>query len=299
MRTALFIPLFFFLIVHGKSQELNCSVQVTAQQVQGSDRKIFETLQTSIYEFMNNRIWTNYQFKLEERIECSFVLVISERRSSDQFSGTATVVLRRPVFNSSYFSTSFNLVDKDINFEYVEFQPLEYSDNSFTTNLTSILAFYAYMLIGLDFDTFSQYGGTPFFEKAEAVVNAAQNAAEPGWKAFESQKNRYWLVENMLNSAYSPLRKFQYEYHLKGLDEMYESAEKGRENIVTALDYLKEVNNNRPGLFLTTIIMDAKSNELVNVFSEGSPQQKTAAINILQEVDPANSSKYQDIMKRN
>ncbi|MCD4747515.1 MAG: DUF4835 family protein [Bacteroidales bacterium] len=280
------------------AQEFNATIQVSSRQIEGTDKKVFETLQSSLYEFINDRIWTNYSFKIEERIECTFVLNITERVSSDIFKATLNVVSRRPIYKTSYNSVMFNFIDKDFEFEYVEFQPMDYSDNTFTSNLTSVFAYYLYIILGLDFDSFSPMGGTPFFEKAEAIVNAAQNTPEKGWKSFDSQKNRYWLVENYLNSSYTSLRKCIYEYHRKGLDIMSEKVEIGRGNISESLKLLQKVFKERPGLFILQLFLDAKRDEIINVFSEGSPMEKSNAVNICKEIDPANSSNYQKILSK-
>jgi len=279
------------------TQELYCTVKVNYQQVEGTETRVFENMERALFEFVNNRKWTNYNYGASERIECTMLITISERTSSDQFKGSINIALKRPIFNSAYNSTTLNYIDRDFQFEYVEFQPLEFQDNVFSSNLTSVLAYWIYVFIGIDFDTFVQDGGTPFYEKAESIVNAAQNESYPGWKSFEDQKNRYWLVENMLNPSYEGIRKFLYEYHRKGLDLMYNDATAGRAAILKSLKYLETVQNQRPGLFLLQLIMEAKSDEFVNIFSEGSPAEKTQAVNILKKIDPANISKYDEIMK--
>jgi hypothetical protein len=282
-----------------KAQEINCQVSVSARQVEGSEKEVFRTLQTAIYEFMNNRKWSPYSFKIEERIECTILINITERISTDEFKGTLNIVLRRPVFKTNYNSVMLNHVDRDFQFSYVEFEPLEFSETTFTSNLTSTLAFYTYIFLGLDFDSFQKFGGTPFYEKAQSIVNAAQNATESGWKAFEGTKNRYWLLENLTNSSYAPLREFLYKYHRQGLDMMFDNLETGRSNIAEALKLLERANQERPGLFLTQLILEAKRDEIISIFSEAGPMEKPEVVNILKEIDPANSSKYQKIMSGN
>jgi hypothetical protein len=276
-------------------QEFNCQIQVNAPQVEGSERKVFQTLQQAIYEFVNNKKWTNYVYRPEERIECSMMINISERISSDQFKSKISIVLKRPVYKTSYSTTLFNYIDKDFDFKYVEFEPLNFNEDTYTTNLTSVIAYYVYVILGLDADSFSKNGGTFYLEKARTIVNAAQNAPEKGWKAFESMKNRYWLVENLLNSAYSPLREGVYEYHRLGLDMMTDNIEMGRSAINDCLENFQRANREKPGLFVLQLMMDAKRDELINVYSDASPMDKTKAINILKELDPANSSRYQQI----
>lgn len=279
-------------------QEIFCTVQVASPRVEGTDRRVFESMQTAIYEFINNRKWTNYSFQLEERIECSIMITIDERISADEFKGKLNLILRRPVYKTTYNSPLFNYVDNDFQFQYIEFQPLDYSENAFTSDLTSVLAYYINIFLGLDFDSFSLMGGTPFFQAAQNIVNVAQNSPYSGWKAYESGRNRYWLVENLLNPAYRALRQFSYEYHRKGLDVMSEKASEGRAHISRNLELLRSVYNERPGLFALQLLIEAKRDELINLYTEGSNTEKTGAINILSEIDPANSSRYQGILRR-
>lgn len=291
----------FILSLAGVSlfgQEILCTVQVASPRIEGTDRRVFESMQTAIFEFINNRNWTNYSFKTEERIECSILITIDERVSVDEFKGKINLILRRPVYNSAYDTPLLNYVDNDFQFEYIEFQPLDYAENTYTSNLTSVLAYYINIFLGLDFDSFSLYGGTQFFESAQTIVNNAQNSAYGGWKAFENTRNRYWLVENLLNPAYQSLRKFSYEYHRNGLDIMSDNAAEGRSHITRNLNLLRTTYNERPGLFLLQLLVEAKRDEFINLYSEGSNTEKTNAINILSEIDPANSSKYQGILSR-
>ena len=277
------------------TQEIYCTVQINTQQVQGTDKKVFETLRTAVFEFMNNRKWTEYTFGMQERIECSILLNITNRISSDEFDAELTIALKRPVYNSAYNSTTMNYIDKEFKFVYIEYQPLDFIENTFTSNLTSILAYYVYFFLGLDFDSFTLYGGTVYFEKAENIVNAAQGTSARGWKSYESQRNRFWLVENFMNPAFQGLRKFMYEYHRLGLDVMYDDAAKGRATILKSMEYLAEIKKGWPNLFALQIIMDAKGDEFINIFSEGTGIEKTKAVNILKKLDPANASKYEEI----
>lgn len=278
-------------------QEFMCQVSVNAAQVEGSEKKVFQTLQTAVYEFINNRKWTNYVYRPEERIECSMLITITERVSSDQFKGRINVVLQRPVYKTSYNTNLLNLVDKDFDFKYVELEPLEYNDDVYTSNLTSMVAYYLYIMLGIDADTFTKLGGTPYYEKARGVVNAAQNSPERGWKSFESQKNRYWLVENLMNNTYSAYREGLYSYHRLGLDLMSENMDLGRSGINDCLENVQKVNREKTGLYITQVFIDAKNEEIINIYSQAAPMDKTKAINIMKEIDPANGSKYQQIMQ--
>lgn len=290
-----FIILLIMLIPGIRAQEFLCQIQVNSSQVEGTDKRVFESMRTALMEFVNNRRWTNYEFKQEERIECSMVINVSERPSADRFLATLNIVASRPVYKTAYNTTLLNYVDKDFDFEYVEFQPMDFQENAYTSNLTSVIAYYLYLVLGLDFDSFSEYGGSPYFEKAEQIVNAAQNSPEQGWSSFDNDKNRYWIIENYMNNAYTELRKFNFEYHRKGLDMMADNAYEGRSSISQSLVYLQNVHEQRPGLFALQLMIDAKRDEIINIFSEGNPREKTDAANIMKDVDPANSSKYSKI----
>ena len=292
----------FIFLFKVSSQELRCNVQVVTQQIQGTNKQIFKTLQQAIYEFMNNRSWTNHVYDLEERIECNILINLTEQVGSDEFKGTMQVQSRRPVYNSSYTTVLLNYLDNDIDFTYIEFEPLEFNESTHMSNLTSILAYYAYLILGLDYDSFSFEGGTEFFQKAERIINNAQNASEKGWKAYESKehKNRYWLLQNILDEEFSPVRDFYYTYHRLGLDIMDSKPSEGRTVILQSLEKLQEVKRKRPDPFmhLLRVVLDAKSDEFVNVFSEGSVEEKNRAFTILNEVDPSNASKFEKIKEQ-
>ncbi len=281
-------------------QELKCNVQVVTQQIQGTNKQVFQTLQTAIYEFMNTTVWTNHVYGIDERIECNFLFNITEQLSADEFKGTLQIQSRRPVYNTNYNTVMFNYMDNDIHFRYVEFEPLQFDETQHLSNLTSILAFYAYIILGLDYDSFSYDGGTPFFQKAENIVNNAQNAREVGWKAFEStsHKNRYWLINDIIDDKYAPIREFNYRYHRYGLDVMDEKVVEGRAVIAESLENLQKVYREKPDPFmqLLKIILDAKADELVNIFSESFVEEKNRVVTILQEIDPSNQPKYQKII---
>lgn len=284
---------FILITIASSAQEFKASVSVSASQLEGTDRRIFEELQKALFEFVNDRAWTNYSFAVEEKIECTFMLTLSERVSSNEYKGRLNVVYRRPVFQTSYETPLFNYVDKDIQFKYDMGEPLNYADNVFSSNITSLFAFYIYIILGLDFDSFAMNGGTPYYQKAQSIVNSAQGAIEKGWKSFESTKNRYWLIENLLNSSYSSIKQFIYNYHRKGLDVMSGNIDMGRGVISQSLEDLRKANRVKPGLFIVQIMLDTKREELGNIFKEASPMEKTKALNILNEIDPANSSNYQ------
>ncbi len=298
-RLFLLLPALLFLTRSG-AQELNCNVQVVSQQIQGTNKQVFQTMQTAIYEFMNTRVWTNNVFKSEERIECNLLINITDQPASDQFTATMQVQSRRPVFGTSYNSVMLNYMDNNVQFNYVEFQPLEFNENSYNS-LTSLLAFYAYYIIGLDYDSYSLYGGTDYFLKAEKIVDNAQSSSDKGWKAFDgkSNKNRYWLVKNILDKNYEPVREFIYRYHRLGLDVMQSKPNEGRAEIASDLKLLQKVYRQKPDFYmhLLQVVFDSKSDELANIFSESYPDEASRVLAILGEVDPADARKYEKIKK--
>lgn len=299
-KAAFYLILFMFtMVLNGQSQELDCSVRVNSRQVEGSDKQVFTNMQKAIHEFMNNTKWTNYNFQIQERIECTFLFTINERIASDEFAGKLNVVVSRPVFGTSYNTSLLNWEDKDIHFYFIEDQPIEYSENAYTTNLAAILGFYANIVLGLDFDSFSKFGGTPFFEQAQNIVNMAQSGGERGWSSFDSQKNRYWLAENYNNNSYAGIREANYMYHRLGLDKMQDNLDMGRTKIVEALELLERVNEQRPNLFIMQLFLEAKSDEIINIFKEASSMEKSKVVEIMKQLDPANSSNYDKIMQDN
>jgi hypothetical protein len=295
MKRLLILVIIIFSSTLLYAQELRCNVTVSATRIQGANRQLFRTMQSDIYEFMNNRKWTDHVYTYDERIRCNILIRLDEQISADEFKGSIQVQLTRPVFNSSYETTILNIKDNDFHCRYQEFQPLEFNETSNRDNLTNILAFYAYVILGFDYDTFSPEGGTPYFEKAQAIVNNSQNAREKGWKAFESERNRYWLVENVLNKSYSGFRSCMYAYHRQGLDIMSAQPEEGRANIAEALRDIQSVFRRRPSLYILQMFFDAKSDEIVNIFSKSFPDERQRVLAILNEVDPSNGSKWEKI----
>jgi hypothetical protein len=303
MRKYVSLLFLFLLPAYLAGQELKCNVQVVSQQIQGTNKQVVQTLQNAIYEFMNNRVWTNHVYTFEERIECNLMFNITEQLSADEFKGTLSVQARRPVYNTNYNTVTLNFVDNDIHFKYVEFSPLEFDLNSHLSNLTSILAFYAYFILGLDYDTFSLLGGSPYFTNAERIVMNAQNVPETGWKPMDdlAHKSRYWLVKDMLDTEYEPVREFNYRYHRLGLDTMDEKVAEGRAEITNSLELLQQVYRNRPDpyMYLLSLVFDAKVDEIVNVYTESYPEERTRAHTILVEINKTNSNKYKAILEQN
>jgi hypothetical protein len=294
---------FLIILISGAeliySQELNCNVQVSAQKIQGSNRQVFESMQRDIYEFMNNTVWTNHVFSYAERIDCNIIINLTDQFSADEFRGTIQVQLKRPIFNTTYNSTMLNFMDNNFQFRYVEFQPLEFDPNSYRSSLVSVLAYYAYMIIGFDYDSYSTLGGTEFFQVAEKIVTNAQNASEPGWKPYDGSrnKNRYWLVKNALDKEYEGVRRFIHEYNINGLDKMESRTAEARTSIAESLKLILEVYRAKPDpyMYLIQVILESKTDELVNIFSEAFPEEKSRVIQILIEIDPGNKTKYEKI----
>jgi hypothetical protein len=304
-RLLKFLFLTTLVIIPGSlfSQELNCNVQISAQQIQGSNRQVFESMQRDVYEFMNNTVWTNHVFNYSERIECNYLINLTDQLSADEFTGTIQIQLKRPIYNTTYNSTILNFVDNNFKFRYVEFQPLEFDPSTYRSNLVSVLAYYTYIVLGFDYDSFSPDGGTEYFQMAEKIVSNAQNAPETGWKPYDGSRNRnrYWLVKNALDKGYEGVRQFTYEYYMNGLDKMESKTSEARTNIVESLKLIQQVYRKKPDpfMYLVQIVIDAKSDELVNIFSESFPEEKGRVVEILNEIDPANKTKYGKITSAN
>ena len=272
-------------------------VQVVSPGVQGTNRAVFEDMQKAIMEFMNSQQWTTNIFNAEERIDCNIMINISEMIGSDEFKGTIQIQSRRPVYNSSYNTTMFNY-QESINFRYVEYQPLIYNPTSIESNLIAVLSYYAFVILGYDYDTFGSRGGQQYFQKAQDIVNMAQSSSnrETGWSSFDGTRNRYWLVENMLNEYHASLRTCMYQYHRRGLDVMADKPEEGRAAIASSLEQLQRLFRQRPNSFALLLFMDAKRDELINIFTPSPSIEKGKVVNLLTEIDPSNSDKYQKIL---
>ena len=280
-----------------KAQELQATVNVNFSKIGGADQQLYQAMQTSIMEFLNTRKWTEDIFQQQERIVCNITILLEERISANQFKATVQIQSTRPVYNSGYNAVMLNHTDPDWVFEYVEFQPLEFNDNSFLNNLSSLLAFYAFTIIGLDYDSFSLLGGTEFHQRAQQVVVNAQNAIEPGWRQNQNLRNRYWLNENLLNSAFKPFRESLYFYHRLGLDIMHRSDNmiEARRQITIALTKMHNVHKSKPGSMLQQVYLNGKLTEIIGVFSKATPAEKSNVLTMLSEIDPPNILQYQKI----
>ena len=273
-----------------QAQELNCSVAFNTDQVAATNQQIFKTLQKALTEFINNTKWSQQTYSGVEKIECSFFFNITSY-SADQFTGSLQVQANRPVFNSTYATPILNINDKEVNFTYTEFQNLTFNPNSFDSNLLSIVAFYANMIVAVDADTFSLEGGSKSLESAQNIVNMAQQTQEKAWTSAGNQ-NRFYLVNDMLSPTFAPFRKAMYEYHFKALDKMSESQKEGKEGVKNALKTLVEVSNVRPNAYLTRVFFDAKADEIVSIFTDGPKVEITDVIDNLNRLSPTNSSKW-------
>ncbi|MBS1542794.1 MAG: DUF4835 family protein [Bacteroidetes bacterium] len=280
------------------AQELNCKVTINADQVSTSDRGVFKDMERSISAFMNTRKWTTDTYKNYERIDCSIFLNISKMPAIGSFVASAQVTVARPVYNTNYETVLLNFADREWEFEYIESLPLEYNDNTYISNLTSMLAYYAYIIIGMDADSFSEKGGDPYFQKALTVVNNAQSSNRPGWQSIGSTRNRYNLIENINNPQMIELRKNTYRYHRLALDTYDKNPDESRQIILQALKNIKAVWQIYPSAIFVISFFDAKANELVNVFSEGNLNVRREAYDILTTVD-AKRNIYQKIISSN
>jgi hypothetical protein len=296
MRKILTI-LFTCFIFSAQAQELNATVTINATQIQTSDRGIFKDMKNSLEQFLNGRKWTSDGFKTHEKINCNFLVTITKMPSIGSFTASVQVRSSRPVFNTNYSSLMFNFADRDWEFEYIESLPLEYNDNTFTSNLTSMLAVYAYLIIGLDYDSFSELGGTPHFQRALNVVNNAQQSNMPGWQALGNNRNRYSIVENFNNPQMTDLRKAVYSYHRLGLDTFDKTPDKSREVILKGLQEIKKVRDINPNAILVISFFDAKGKELANIFSDGNIQHRRQAYDIITAIDPSNRSNYEKMIQ--
>ena len=301
MSKVILISLFFLLSLNFLSaQEVLCNVRVIPKNdIPISDRQKLQTLQKSVREFINNKKWTNEVFKDEERIEFNISFNVTEKLSTDRYKGTLQLQYSRPIFNSSYYSPILNYLDSEVEFDYIETQPLDYNENTHTSNLSALLSFYTYIIIGLDYSTFSNNGGSIYFQKAKRIVENAQSAPENGWKAFESNKNRYWIAEELLDAKYSIFHSVLYKYHRNGLDIMYEDNDKGRGYVTESIEDLRKLKQINPTAFILQLFFNSKSDEISKIYVEAFQDEKNRIYKLLSEIDPGNLNKYGKIKESN
>ena len=281
------------------AQELKCTISINSEQVQGSNKAVFTTLQKSMEEFVNTQRWTNMTFQEKERIECSMMIVVKSVQDN-MFVCEFTCQSRRPVFGTTYTTPTLNIKDANFTFTYQEYDRMEFQHNTFTSNLTAMVAYYCYLIIGHDMDSFAKLGGTPYFQICEDIVTSAQsasldNAEMVGWKAFESNRNRYALTNNLMDEAFKKYRAYYYDYHRHGLDEMVNNVANGRARIAKDIKVLKEAYNARPATYLVGTFLDAKSDELVNIFKSGTADEKKMVYELLMDIDPTRQDTYENI----
>ncbi|MGI9542254.1 MAG: DUF4835 family protein [Cyclobacteriaceae bacterium] len=298
MRNLLALIFSLVLFTPLLGQELNCNVVVNVgPAVETTERRIFQDMETAFYQFLNNTEWTSDVFKNQERINCNLVITIEKMPAVGNFTASVQVQASRPIYGTDYESIILNFADRDWQFQYNESQPLQYNDNAFTNNITSILAFYVYVILGFDYDSFSNLGGTEYFENARQVVNNAQQSNRKGWSQFEGNtRNRFWLAENLNNQQLTPVREAIYTYHRKGLDVFSQDKDQGRQEILTSLKRLEQANQRKPNSILIITFFDAKKDEMINIFSEGNIQVRREAFNILSQLDPSNTDEYEVII---
>ncbi|MDA0303898.1 MAG: DUF4835 family protein [Bacteroidetes bacterium] len=279
-----------------QGQELNCRVQLIAPQIANVEGSIFESLEEAIQEFVNGRRWSNDDFLFEERIECNIQITISEAPTATSFKGSIQVQSSRPVYNSDYNTPMLLVNDGDFEIAWDGSSNIQFSPDQYRDNLSSILAYYAFMVLGMDYDSMVLDGGTPYYLKAQTIVANAQNAGPSGWKASQGQQNRYWLVENMLSQTFRPVRNCLYYYHRMGLDRLYDDVERGRLTMADALIEMRQTHRIRPSSYNLQLFFLAKSDEILKVFGPAPDAEKTRLLPVLKQMDPGNISKYDSIL---
>ena len=293
-----FMTLLWSLAVQtATAQELQVKININSSQVEGTDKTVFETLKETLEQWMNDRQWTELQFQKNERIVCNFNLTVNKYdKSNNQIFCTAMIQANRPVYNSSYNSTLYNNKDADFNFQYTQFDQLNFMEEVIDNQLTALMAYYAYLIIGLDLDSFSPLGGTEILQRCMNLVNNTQNLEYTGWKAFEDSRNRFALINDYLDEAMKPFRQLQYDYYRKGLDEMSTNAERGRTNVTEALENLKKAHEDKPLSLLPQIWTDYKRDELANIYKgKGTQKEKEAGYNILFNINASQNDAWNKI----
>lgn len=299
------ILLLIFISASTQAQELLARVTVVTTRVSNNvNKNTFQTLQTSLINFLNNRKWTSDTYASGEKIECNFLLNLESTDELNVYSASLTIQAARPIYNSSYLSPIINFKDDNFTFKYQEFQQLEFNENRVTgsdplvSNLTAVFAYYAYMIIGFDDDSFAQHGGDAYFQKAQNIVNNAPDGRSiTGWKAFDGIRNRYWLAENLLNSRYNDFHDIYYNYYRLGMDKLYQDEKAARTAMMNVLLKLEEFNKANPNTMINQFFFQGKSTELIQIFSKASPQDKVKAVEILSKLDITNAGKYIEQLK--
>ena len=300
LRKFIFYTCFLCVITNVHAQELQAKVSVSAQQVGTNvDRTIFTTLQNQLTTFINNRKWSNDAFQAQEKIRCTFLLTVQSVSTDNVYKASLAIQVARPVYNSSYQSALINYQDADVEFKYAQYQQLEFNENrvqgtdALSANLTAVFAYYVYMILGFDYDSFSPKGGQDFFNRAQNIVNNAPEAKEiTGWKSFDGLRNRYWLAENILNTGYNEIHDIIYNYYRQGLDNMYQNNQTPRTNILNALSSLQAFNQQNPNTMIEQFLVQNKSQEFIGAFLKAAPEQRAQAVQILTALDVSNAGNY-------
>lgn len=292
----LFLLLFSSLGFNSLSQELNCDVIIDAERIETSETRIFEDMEKAFENFLNTRDWSVDEINPEERIKCGLTITLNEMPSIGTFKATVQIRSARPIYNTSYESIIFNFADRDWAFEYVESLPMNFNENDYSSNLTSMLAYYAQIIIGLDYDSFGELSGSPYFQRAQNIVTNASQGARPGWGALESTRNRYALVNDITNQQMEDLRIGFYKYHRLGLDVFDTNPEECRKQVIEVLESIKKIKNRYPSSIYVISFFDAKSEELVNIFADATQQQKRQAYNLLIDLNPIKEDIFKEIL---
>ncbi len=298
MKRLICLTLFLAMSYAIKAQELQAKVTINHNQIQGTDASVFESLQQNLEQFINDRQWSDYQFQKNERIVCNFNITVTKYdQSSNRLTCTALIQANRPVYNSSYTTTLYNNKDNDFNFEFSQFDQLNFNEEQIDNQLTALIAYYAYLIIGLDLDSFSPMGGEDMLQRCMNLTNNAQNLEFTGWKSFENDRNRFAIINDYLDNAMKPFRQFQYEYYRNGLDEMASNADRGRTNITTTIESnLKKVHEDKPLSRLPAIWTDYKKDELANIYKgKGTQKEKESVYDILFSINPSQNNSWEKI----
>ena len=297
MRKIFFALLQLFIVTNVVAQELLVKVTINSSQVEGSDKSVFENLQQTLEQWMNDKQWTELQFQQNERINVTFNITVQKYdKGNNRFTCTAMIQANRPVYNSAYTTTLYNNKDGDFNFDFVQFDQLNFMEENIDNQLTALMAYYAYLIIGLDLDSFGPMAGTEVLRRCMNLTNNAQDLGFPGWKAFEDSRNRFAIINDYLDEAMKPFRQLQYDYYRKGLDEMNNNAERGRTNVSEALELLKQAHQDKPLSLLPQIWTDYKRDELANIYKgKGTQKEKEAVYNILFNLNASQSNAWEKI----
>lgn len=300
MRTLLYIFVLVGLTLSSIAQELNLDVTINTPTLNIADPQVFRTLETAISDFYNNSVWTDDDFEPEERIEGTVQINIKQDLSTNTFVADFLVSSARPVYNSNYYSQTIKLIDKDVGFSYEQYGPLFNNANSFSDNLSAILSYYAYVILGTDYDTFSPLGGEKHFQIAQSIVNSippSVSGSDRAWTAIGSKRNRYWLIENLLNPRVKPYRQAIYDYHRRSLDDMHNDPDRSRAVMLSSITSIGDVNDNFPNSMILKLFSDTKRQEIVEIFDVGSQGEKDKVYNIMTEIDPALSSEFKSLRR--